>query len=85
MLFYHIYGEIVLELFLIVFWMVSFAGMASYVEEISGIVSVITDFLASGTNLYTYSQEQSFRDMAKSSQASEDCCTAIAILGAVIL
>jgi len=84
MLFYHIYGEIVLELFLIVFWMVSFAGMASYVEEISGIVRAITDFLASGRNLYTYSQEQSFRDMAKNSQASEDCCTAIAILGAVI-
>jgi hypothetical protein len=34
-LFWNVYGIIILEFILVVFWVVSFAGMASYVAEVS--------------------------------------------------
>jgi len=82
-LFYHVYGEIVLELFLIVFWMVSFAGMASYVEEISVTDSIVENYEEnSNPDLVSY---QGTGDLAANTQTSQNCCTAIAVLGALIL
>ena len=77
MLFYHIYGEIVLELFLIVFWMTSFAGMASYVSEIHGISDVVSQVAKDIYGLYG--------DLGTNTRASENCCIVIAVLGAMIL
>jgi hypothetical protein len=84
--FYHIYGEIVLELFLIAFWMVSFACMASYVQEISMIDSMVVNYEAP-TGLPTYGNPpaQSGADLASNTRTSENCCRAIAVLGAMIL
>jgi hypothetical protein len=76
MLFYHIYGEIALELFLIVFWMVSFAGMASYVQETSLLDSAVINFGS------TWGSQD---NLAQDTRTSENICIAIAILGALVL
>ena len=73
-LFYHVYGEIVLELFLIIFWVTSFAGMASYVSQ----VSPLNDILRTDTSA-------EINGLTSKSKASEICCKVIAILGALIL
>jgi hypothetical protein len=80
-LFYHVNGETVLELLLIALWLTSFAGMASYVSQISPLVNTLTD--------YTSGQQSDSQDpdtvAAANSKSSEDSCVAIVILGAVML
>jgi len=78
-LFYHVYGEIALELLLIVLWITSFAGMASYVSQISPLVNILTDFTSSSDGL------PSDNPVAANTKRSEDSCVAIVILGALML
>ncbi len=42
-IFYNVYGEIVLEFFLIVFWVASFGGMSSYVSQTVALIDKISD------------------------------------------
>jgi hypothetical protein len=83
LLFYYVYGEIVLELFLIVFWISSFAGMASYVQQMSLLIGFMTAY-ASG-QLPDESQGQSIIDEAANSKRSYNYCIAISVLGALVL
>jgi hypothetical protein len=68
-IFYHIYGEIVLELFLIVFWVTSFSGMGSYVSETSELINLVSDDPSLASRIST----------------THKCSIAIAILGALVL
>jgi hypothetical protein len=78
LIFYHLRAEIVLELFLMSFWITSFAGMASYVQQMSLIIGLLTQF--AGGML----ADQSAIDQAANSQRSYNMCIAIAILGAIV-
>lgn len=79
-IFYHVYGEIVLELFLIVFWVTSFAGMGSYVSENSLFVGIIAKF---GEGARGFNDKAA--DLASNTNRSQNCSIAIAILGAFVL
>ena len=73
--FYNQHAEIVLELILIVLWGASFAGMASYVSQMSVLVGLVTgesELLGSPA-------------LSTKTKTSENCCIVIAILGAVML
>jgi hypothetical protein len=76
-----VYGEILFEAGLAVFWITSFAGMASYVQETSFLVGILNDY-ADTTSPYN---DQSVPDLAKTSQTSYNCCIAITIIGAILL
>jgi hypothetical protein len=75
-IFYKVQGEIVLELSLVVLWAASFAGMASYVSE----MSVLTSTLAGFDSNYGLND-----DVLTKTQTSQSACIAIAILGSVEL
>jgi hypothetical protein len=79
-IFYHVYGEIALELLLIILWVTSFAGMASYVSQISPLVSVLTDYVNGFAGNPDYLMPQN-----AATAASKSSCVAIVVLGAVML
>lgn len=83
LIFYHHRAEIVLELFLIAFWICSFAGMASYVQQMTLIVGFMTSY-ASEASPYD-SGGQNIIDQAAKSQRSYHYCIAISVLGAIAL
>jgi hypothetical protein len=83
LLFYHVYGEIVLELFLSIFWITSFAGMASYVQQMALLVGFMTSYASNQSP--DDSQGQNIVEEAANSQRSYNLCIAIAVLGAVLL
>jgi len=71
------------EAALAVFWITSFAGMASYVQMIAFFVGVLNDY--SYTDTFGSQQGQDIPDVAKTSQTSFNCCIAIAVSGAILL
>jgi hypothetical protein len=64
--------------------MVSFAGMASYVEEISVTDSIVENYAQEYSDPESASYKET-GDLAANTQTSQNCCTAIAVLGALIL
>lgn len=78
LIFYYLYAEIALELFLMALWITSFAGIASYIQQMSLIVGFIKSY-ADGNWGNTNAAGQ-----AANSQTSYYYCIAISILGAII-
>jgi hypothetical protein len=64
--------------------MVSFGGIAAYVQEISVVDSIVTDYVQTNSNPYSLSY-QTFGDLATNTKLSQNCCIAMAVLGALIL
>jgi hypothetical protein len=64
--------------------MVSFAGMASYVQEISVTDSIVESYAQEYSDPDSVAY-QNTGDLAANTKTSENCCTAIAVLGALIL
>ena len=83
LLFYNVYGEIILEFLLAVFWITSFAGLAGYVMEIALPIEDIQSLADLGS--HGFGVQQDLDDLAATSKRIEDACTAIAVLGAVVL
>jgi len=76
-IFYHVYCEIILEFFILVFWVASFAGIASYVSELGSISGSIEDTANGqpGSDLLY---------LAGDLQTAQNCYIAIACLGALL-
>ncbi|KAI9854446.1 MAG: hypothetical protein M1813_001240 [Trichoglossum hirsutum] len=70
-IFYHVYGEIALELFLVILWVASFAGIGSYVSQ----TRILTHLLVS---------DSMDKGVAKNTKRSEIECGVIAISGAIV-
>jgi hypothetical protein len=72
--FYHVYGELVAEFLLLIFWLAAFALAATYVQDLSLVTSELSSLL--GPDYY---------DLFLSAiHKSESCSIAIAVLGAVL-
>ncbi|KAI9768120.1 MAG: hypothetical protein M1839_004201 [Geoglossum umbratile] len=69
-IFYHIYGEIVLESLLVIFWLISFAGMGSYITEIQ----LLTSFL----------NNNGPDDLWRNTRNSRNNCIVITVLSVVV-
>lgn len=74
-IFYKLEAELVLELFLVVLWVAAFAGMASYVSEMSVFISILEG------------SESAFGPdpVVTNSKHSQSACVAIVIFGSVEL
>jgi len=77
--FYHVYCEIILEFFILVFWVASFAGIAGYVSELGSISGSIED-----TANNEGRPESSLLNLAGELQTARNCYIAIACLGALL-
>lgn len=78
-IFWDLYGVLVLELMVAIFWVASFAGMASYVGEMSFPVSIVSAFAAEFS-----AGGDSTNGVAGNTVDLLNHCVAIAVLGALI-
>jgi len=77
-IFYHVCGEIALELFLVKFWITSVTDIASYASQVSSFTHIIIEYTTGNP-----SDDQS--RIVKDLVISKDFLTAIAVLGVVAL
>jgi len=83
LLFYNVYGEIILEAVLVILWATSFSGMASYVTTMKLPVSLIQSWSSSSDSSSDNSID--VERLANNSQTSLNICIAISVAGSIVL